>query len=103
MRKYLLLGTLGVGLALAACVGGKITSAETILTACQTFNSSLATVATANNQKPLKASVVSKVDKAVALTDGLCGGASPDINATALDIASVQGANIVLQAVIGEF
>jgi hypothetical protein len=86
---------------LGACVGGKITPAESILTACQTFNGALKTVATQNQVDPLSAAKVKRVDQAVDLSGGLCDGAAPDINASALDIAAVQGANIILEAVIG--
>lgn len=86
----------------AGCAGGKITPAETVLTACQTFNSALATITAQNLVDPLSDYKAGKVDQAITLSGGVCDGPSPAIDASALEIASVQGANLVLNAVMGD-
>lgn len=100
MRMHLIL-PVALLVGLAGCADGKITAAESILTACQTYNSALNTVTALNNAKPLSAEKVKAVDKSIAISDGICDGPAPKYNATALDIVAVQGASALLQAVIG--
>ena len=98
--KKLFLITACLALALmAGCADGKITPAESVLTACQTYNGLLMTAARLNSAGALSAKQTAAVDKSIAMTTGLCEGDAPNVDATALDIASVEAANLVLDAI----
>lgn len=99
INGFIIAAALVIGL--AGCAGGKITPAETILTACQTYNSALATISAQNTVDPLSADKVKIVDRSIALSGGVCDGPAPKYDATALDIAAVQGANLALNAILG--
>jgi hypothetical protein len=89
-------------LALMACQDGKITPAETALTACQTYTAALNTATALNTAGKLSAKAVVAVDKSVAIADPLCGGPAPKYDGSALDAVSVQSAIAMINAAIGE-
>jgi len=100
MKRLLIV--LAIPLFLAACNDGKITPAETVLTACQTYTAALNTAATLNKAGKLSVKAVAAVDKSVAIADPLCSGPAPKFDGSALDTVSVQSAINVIQAAIGE-
>jgi hypothetical protein len=91
-----------VALTLSACQSGKITPAETALTACQTYTAALNTAAKLNTAGQLSAKAEAAVDKSVAIADPLCAGSAPKFDGSALDTVSVQAAVAMINAAIGE-
>lgn len=89
-------------LALMACTDGRITPAETALTACQTYTAALNTAAKLNAAGQLSDKAEAAVDKSVAIADPLCGGPAPKFDGSALDTVSVQAAVAMINAAIGE-
>lgn len=91
-----------LALMLVGCADGKITPAETALTACQTYATALSTAAKLNKAHQLSPKAVVAVDKSVAIADPLCSGPSPKFDGSALDTVSVNSAVAVINAAIGE-
>lgn len=87
---------------LTACADGKITPAESILTACQTYTSALNAATSLNKAGKLSAKAVVAVDKSVAIADPLCTGPAPAYDATALDVVSVESAIKIINTAIEE-
>jgi len=100
MKRILIV--LAIPLMLVACQDGKITPAESALTACQTYTAALNTAAKLNAAGQLSEKAEAAVDKSVAIADPLCGGPSPKFDGSALDIVSVQAAVAMVNAAIGE-
>lgn len=89
-------------LVLTACADGKVTPAETALTACQTYTVALNTAAKLNKAGELSEKAEAAVDKSVAIADPLCGGPAPKFDGSALDTVSVNAAVQMINAAIGE-
>lgn len=100
MKRMLVI--LAFPLLLAACQDGKVTPAETALTACQTYTAALNTAAKLNAAGQLSEKAEAAVDKSVAIADPLCGGPSPKFDGSALDTVSVNSAVAMINAAIGE-
>lgn len=100
MKRYLII--LAFPLLIAACADGKITPAETALTACQTYTAALNVAAKLNDAGKLSEKAEAAVDKSVAIADPLCGGPAPKFDGSALDTVSVQSAIAMINAAIGE-
>lgn len=89
-------------LVMTGCADGKVTPAETALTACQTYTAALSVAAKLNDAGKLSDKAEAAVDKSVAIADPLCGGPAPKYDGSALDTVSVQAAIAMINAAIGE-
>jgi len=96
-----LLGAVMLTTAAFGCTNGKVTPAETALTACQTFTAALNTATALNNAHSLSEKQQGLVDKAVAIADPICNGPAPAVDATAFEVVSVSSAAQIINAVIG--
>lgn len=96
-----LLAFLFIGL-LAGCQGGKITPAETAVTACDTFASALVTLASLNSAGKLSDKQVALVDSTKEYVDPFCLGDAPDVDASAIDLTVTAGVAVLQSIIVGE-
>jgi len=97
MRKLLLAAA--CALVLTACQGGKITPAEGALATCETYATTLSTLADFRAADKLSDAAVKVVDQTVAYVGPYCKGAAPDVDSSVKDVAIDAGVR-VLQSVL---